>query len=253
MVNRTGMRNAGTRSQVCTAALMLAFSHQLLAAGAESGAAPSSQAAAGQAAVMQAPEGTLEGGYKASEWLGKGVKNLKGEDLGEVEDLVLTPMGRVIYVILSHGGFLGLGEDELVVAPWSAMVPAANREYLVLDVSKERMEEAPRFKKTQWPNLWDPEWNALVVTFYEIEPIGQQALAYGFNELDTDSNDEITQAEAEKSSLLSSHFEQVDNDRDGQINRSEFGAFEMQIAEQPATESKKKATKKEASSPSNHL
>jgi sporulation protein YlmC with PRC-barrel domain len=112
--------------------------------------------------VVQAPEGTLPGGYKASEWLGKAVKNLDGEDLGEVEDLVLTPMGSVHYVVLSHGGFLVFGEEELIVASGAAIVLAPNRGHLVLDVSKERMEEAPRLKKGQWPNLWDPEWSTVV-------------------------------------------------------------------------------------------
>ena len=52
-----------------------------------------------------------------------------------------------------------------------------------------------------------------------------------FYEFDMDSNEEISEAEAKKSSLLRSHFEQVDNNGNGQIDRAEFSAFEIRISD----------------------
>jgi hypothetical protein len=43
---------------------------------------------------------------RASKIIGTDVKNAKGEDLGDIKDLVLDPMsGRLAYVVVSYGGF----------------------------------------------------------------------------------------------------------------------------------------------------
>ena len=49
--------------------------------------------------------------------IGVDVKNNQDEDLGEVEALMLDKMtGKVAYVVLSYGGFLGMG-DKLFALP----------------------------------------------------------------------------------------------------------------------------------------
>ena len=52
---------------------------------------------------------------------GHKVKNAAGEDLGKIEDLVLDETsGRILYGILSSGGFLGMG-NRLVAIPWNRL------------------------------------------------------------------------------------------------------------------------------------
>ncbi|HEX6384349.1 MAG TPA: PRC-barrel domain-containing protein, partial [Anaerolineae bacterium] len=47
--------------------------------------------------------------------------NLQGEDLGEIEELVLDLVqGRVTYAIAEIGGFLGLGENSIAI-PWGQL------------------------------------------------------------------------------------------------------------------------------------
>ena len=57
------------------------------------------------------------------------------------------------------GGFLGMG-DKLFAIPWHALVLDADNECFVLDIPKERMEQAPGFNKERWPSMADQRWAA---------------------------------------------------------------------------------------------
>jgi len=96
---------------------------------------------------------------KASDVIGMEVKNLQGEKLGKVENLVVDlETGRIIRVIVSSGGFLGIG-DELSAVPPSAFRRDANQNILHLDMSKEALAQAPHFKPRDWPNFSDPTYD----------------------------------------------------------------------------------------------
>ncbi len=89
---------------------------------------------------------------RASELLGKSVRNKEGKDLGKVEDvLVSMNSGRVQYTVLSFGGFLGVG-DKFFAVPLEAFDRSQQRDHLVLNVSEERLKNAEGFDKDKWPN-----------------------------------------------------------------------------------------------------
>src|SRR5687767_3366358 len=53
---------------------------------------------------------------------GDKVVNMRGEDLGEIEDIMLdVQSGRIAYAVMSFGGVMGIGE-KLFAIPWSALV-----------------------------------------------------------------------------------------------------------------------------------
>src|SRR5689334_3947743 len=55
--------------------------------------------------------GRLNDAAKASDLIGMTIKNNQNEKLGKVEDLAVdVESGRVVQVILSTGGFLGIGD-----------------------------------------------------------------------------------------------------------------------------------------------
>ena len=84
---------------------------------------------------------------------GTHVKNPKGEDIGNVKELMInTSTGKVEYAVLSFGGFLGLG-DKLFAVPYGAFSLDTQEENLVLDVDKEYLENAPGFDKNDWPDF----------------------------------------------------------------------------------------------------
>ena len=101
---------------------------------------------------------------------GTDVKNMQGEDLGSVEDLMIDLQeGRIAYAVLSFGGFLGIG-NKLFAVPWSALTVNTEDECLILDVNKDRLENAPGFDKDNWPQNPDMNWYGEVYSYYEQTP-----------------------------------------------------------------------------------
>ena len=93
---------------------------------------------------------------------GTHVTNQKGENLGEIKDLMIdTETGTVNYAVLSFGGFLGLG-DKYFAIPFEAFSVNTTTEKFVLNVTKDRLENAPGFDKDNWPKTSDHQyWNSL--------------------------------------------------------------------------------------------
>ena len=96
---------------------------------------------------------------KASGLIGMEVRNRENQKLGEIKDLVMDmDSGKVSYVVLSVGGFLGIGE-KLIALPANAAKVGENPEFLVLDADKAKIQAAPGFAATAWPAPNDPEVN----------------------------------------------------------------------------------------------
>jgi len=109
--------------------------------------------------------------HRASEVVGAEVKNLKGDKLGKVEELVLDPSsGSIEYAVISFGGFLGMG-DKLFAVPFTLLkapeVPEGSKlAYFTYDVDKSKMEKAPGFDKNNWPDIHSSDWRGMVDMFY---------------------------------------------------------------------------------------
>jgi hypothetical protein len=54
-------------------------------------------------------------GYRASKIIGNSVLNDAQETIGKIDDLLVTRDGKEPYVVLSIGGFLGMGTHMVVV------------------------------------------------------------------------------------------------------------------------------------------
>lgn len=108
--------------------------------------------------------GSKEGGFmttkirqvlSSSSIVGTNVQNSAREDLGEIKDLMIDLSGgRIAYAVLSFGGFLGMG-DKLFAIPWEAFQVVQEEEVLILNVAKEKLEQAPGFDKDNWPDMAD--------------------------------------------------------------------------------------------------
>lgn len=109
--------------------------------------------------------------HKASEVIGSNVKNPQGEDLGKVEELVIEPAsGTIEYAVISFGGFLGMG-DKLFAVPTSLLkspeVPEGDRHaFFTINVDKARLEKAPGFDKSNWPDVSTPAWADSIDKYY---------------------------------------------------------------------------------------
>ncbi|HOI57391.1 MAG: PRC-barrel domain-containing protein [Methanoculleus sp.] len=98
------------------------------------------------------------------------VRNPRGEDLGSIKDVVIDiSEGCIAYAALSFGGIMGLG-DKLFAVPWEALQYNGADDVFVLDVSKERLENAPGFDKDNWPTTAQREWLTGMYSHYGYTP-----------------------------------------------------------------------------------
>jgi sporulation protein YlmC with PRC-barrel domain len=81
------------------------------------------------------------GWYRASRIIDHPVKNDRGEELGEVDDLIIRRNGRIKKVILSVGAFLGIG-DRLVAVSFSSL-KIDERGNILYCITKEQLEKHP--------------------------------------------------------------------------------------------------------------
>lgn len=82
----------------------------------------------------------------ASNLLGVTVENAEGENIGDVNDLVLGPNGQVSAVIVGVGGFLGLGEKNVAVSYDNIESKVEDNDVVVvLNTTKADLEAAPEY------------------------------------------------------------------------------------------------------------
>ena len=102
--------------------------------------------------------------------LGNRVKNQAGEDLGKVEDLIIDAgSNRVPYLIVSFGGFLGVG-DKLFPVPLNALTLDTVSKEFILNMDRERLKSAPAFDKDKYPDMTDQKWGSGVYKFCGYKP-----------------------------------------------------------------------------------
>jgi sporulation protein YlmC with PRC-barrel domain len=109
---------------------------------------------------------------QATTVLGNKVFNSAGEQLGNLKELVIDlEDGRIAYVVLSFGGFLGMG-DKLFAIPWEALDLNPKDQTFILDVDKEILKEAPGFDKDHWPDnaQYEAGWLLDIYEYYGYSP-----------------------------------------------------------------------------------
>jgi sporulation protein YlmC with PRC-barrel domain len=89
--------------------------------------------------------------FLASQFMGKTVFTTSGENIGDVNDLVLNQEGNNMLAIIGVGGFLGIGEKNVAVPVDKIVVKKNESGYLFLttSTSKAELEAAPAFETAQ--------------------------------------------------------------------------------------------------------
>ncbi len=98
--------------------------------------------------------------------IGADVKNFQGEDLGKIEAIMLDKLqGKVAYVVLSYGGFLGMG-DKLFALPWEIFSYDNTMDCFTISIDKERLKNSPGFDKDHWPDMSSKAWGTQIHDYY---------------------------------------------------------------------------------------
>lgn len=82
--------------------------------------------------------------YLAFDLLDVPVYLANGKRVGDVEDLVLSPNGRISGVVLGVGGFLEVGERDVLVPYRNIVIGASNRTYGGRGAGQAGAARAPR-------------------------------------------------------------------------------------------------------------
>ncbi len=81
--------------------------------------------------------------FRSDELIGVDVRDPQNQALGSVDDLVMSPKtGKIAYLVIARGGLFGI-DRKYVPVPWEEFKIAPNGTLLVLDTTKDAMDDAP--------------------------------------------------------------------------------------------------------------
>lgn len=113
------------------------------------------------------PVAAMDHLMRAKILIGSEIRNLKDEELGKVEDIVLNPDKRDIrYILVSRGGFLGIG-GKWVAIRWNDLRATEDHELYVLDVAPTALDDAPSVERRTFAKTADPEWQRSLDQYWD--------------------------------------------------------------------------------------
>jgi len=84
---------------------------------------------------------------RATKLIGQNVYNLNNEDIGEVHDLIIDSGKTIKAIVVGVGGFLGMGERNVAIAPASIVMSetADGSARLVVNTTREDLKKVQPF------------------------------------------------------------------------------------------------------------
>lgn len=106
---------------------------------------------------------------KASTLDGQDLKTAQGEDAGKVKGFVFDASnGEMSFLVVSMGGFLGIGDDRLAV-PWELFTVNSDGKLVLQNVNKDQLKNAPKITKSDWSEVADPSFETRVDQAFGIQ------------------------------------------------------------------------------------
>ncbi|WP_114395085.1 PRC-barrel domain-containing protein [Oleisolibacter albus] len=117
--------------------------------GGQQAAAPSGQEKIDQALSDQAAVSDQADGEDRESLLGRTVIGRDGEEIGEIDDLLIDRQsGQIQAAIIGTGGFLGLGARKVQV-PWSQAQVAPGQDQVRIQMDQAEFKAAPTWDEDQ--------------------------------------------------------------------------------------------------------
>jgi hypothetical protein len=83
-------------------------------------------------------------GYRASKVIGTSVVNDANDTVGRIDDIIIGQDGKSPFVVLSVGGFLGMG-NKLIVLPYEQLKTTEGK-IVLPGATKDALKALPEFK-----------------------------------------------------------------------------------------------------------
>lgn len=88
----------------------------------------------------------------ASSIIGDKVHDTSDNAMGKIEDIMIDiTQGKIDYVVIEFGGFLGIGTRYFAI-PFNLLEVDAEKKIFVFNGTKEMLEKAPGFDVNHWPH-----------------------------------------------------------------------------------------------------
>jgi sporulation protein YlmC with PRC-barrel domain len=116
---------------------------------------------------------------RADKFIGKEVIGTDNQHLGKINNLAVDlNSDRILYVVVSSGGFLGV-EERRFAAPPAAFTETENAETVQISADKQKLEGAPRFTSQidKPEKMADPDFLSQVYQYFGQKAPGEGALS----------------------------------------------------------------------------
>src|SRR3989440_8757569 len=115
---------------------------------------------------------TTSSGYvQSSTIVGSKIKDARGQDVGEIKDVVLDrSSGCLAYVVLSTRGGGTTTTTKTVAAPWSVFSASSEPRVYMTRVEREKIYSAPVWESTRIEEYSRPEYINQVYGYYGVTP-----------------------------------------------------------------------------------
>ena len=176
--------------------------------------------------------------YRVSDLLGMDVDSRAGEEIGEIEDLVINMAAQKVHYAILEFDPSWVSPEKNFAFPLSAFKLNDDRDELVLDVDKSKVQAMKSFDDSRFANLNDRtllvDIDRYLVT---VVPTSDRAAAstqaargsHGaaadpelFGRLDHDGSGSLEKAEVKSSADVYRDWNRIDRNKDGRISRDEL-------------------------------
>ena len=110
---------------------------------------PTTPAPALQPTTPPAPQGTsAPARMEGSHLIGLTLRNNANESIGSIDDVIVDRDGRVRQVVVSVGGFLGIGEHKVAIA-WDQLRFDQARDVALVNLTKDQLRAMPEYRASR--------------------------------------------------------------------------------------------------------
>ncbi len=97
------------------------------------------------------------------------MKDNTGKDVGKVSNLIFDRNGKVVFVIMSHGGFAGVGgKDISIPAVAVTLCGSGDKREVRLNIGEEQLNSAPEYSNLA--DLVNPMYTDTIYRFFGLQP-----------------------------------------------------------------------------------